>query len=460
MKQILFALISGCLLLASPLKAGAVELTFWSTEIHEDRINTIKFLIRAFSVMQDGVSVKLASVDENELFRRVREAAADNATPHLIGADSQLLIALHREGFLDGGAASEVIRDMGADRFYKGALKQLCTPDHRSWYAIPFLGWVQGIWYRADWFEEAGLAPPTDWEAILAAAKHFYDPARGSYGILVGTAGDAYATQVFTQLARSNGAAMFDRDGRVVFDSPAMAETLKFYARLAQYGPDGPQTWRARDYFLQGRLAMLFYSTFIMDDLALPMVARDSLTGGNFEELTGASFDPDLVRHVEMVPIIRHRRDSGYGSIKGFGIASGLAPEELAAVRKFLAFLYDPPHYVAWLHMAPGGMLPVLRDVAASDRFMADPSGIFRRYGRSKIREIIAGLSSIDSFSLVDGRIFPASSVVYAENVIPEMIAETVFKGVPASAAVAHTARRIEAIVRSFPDAAGRAPRP
>ena len=460
MKQTLTAIFLGCMLLASPLKAWAVELTFWSTEIHEDRINTIKFLIRAFSILQDHVSVKLVSVNENDLFKRMREAAADNAMPDLVCADSQLLIALHEEGFLDSGPASDVIRQLGVDRFYTGALNQLCIPNRKNWYGVPFLGWVQGIWYRADWFKEAGLAPPSDWESILAAAKHFHDPANSRYGILVGTAGDAYATQIFTQLARSNGAAMFDRDGRVVFDSPAMAETLDFYAELAKYGLKGPQSWRARDYFLQGKLAMLFYSTFIMDDLALPMVARNSLTGDNFEELTGADFDPHLVRNVGMAPIIRNTRNSSFGSIKGFGIASGLSRDEQMAAKRFLAFLYDPPHYVAWLHMAPGGMLPVLRDVATSDRFLADPSGIFRRYGRCKIRNTIGGLSSIDSFSLVDGRVFPASSVVYANNVIPDMITKTVFEGVPAGDAVEDASRRIEAIVRSLSEKTNGVPRP
>ncbi|WP_319470204.1 ABC transporter substrate-binding protein [uncultured Pseudodesulfovibrio sp.] len=447
MKRILIAIILGWTSLVLPPQASAVELTFWTTEIHEDRIRTIEFLIRAFTVMQDDVTVKLVSVNENDLCKRVSEAEKDGMAPHLIGAGSQLLVALNETGTLGKDTASRIIHSIGPERFYPGALKRLSAPGG-GWYGVPFHGWVQGIWYRADWFREAGLKPPCDWASILAAAKHFHAPASGRYGILVGTDEDHYATQVFTQLACSNNAAMFDGDGQVLFDSKAMVETLEMYATLAQCGPKGPQTWRARDYFLQGRLAMLFYSTFIMDDLALANVAQDSLTGNNFKELNGAAFDPDLVSKVDMEATLYHTGKAGYGVINGFGVAAGLSGEEQAAAERFLAFLYDPAHYVSWLHMAPGGMLPVLRDVAVSDRFLTDPSGIFRRYGRVKIKNIIDGLSSMESFCLIDGKVIPAASVVYADDIIPQMIQRTVFEGVPPEKAVAQAARQIRAIVQ------------
>lgn len=452
MKRILTAIILTWALLATPISAPAVDITFWTTEIHKDRLEVINFLIQTFMVMQDDITVTLVSVDENDLFNRAKEARTNGTAPHLVGTGSQLIIALCESGILDSAEATRFVQSLGVDRFYPGSLRQLATPGGSSWCGIPFHGWVQGIWYRADWFRKAGLPPPNNWTAILTAAKHFTDPAIGRYGIVVGTDEDHYSTQIFTQLARSNGASMFDGDGQVVFDSPEMVETLGFYAALAKYGPSGPQKWRARDYFMQGKLAMLFYSTFIMDDIALERVARDSLTANNFDELEGAPFDPDLVRKVRMMPIVRRSQKAGYGIINGFGIRSGLSKEEREATSRFLTFLYDPSHYVTWLHMAPGGMLPVLKDIATSDRFLADPSHIFRRYGRAKIKEIIEGLAEIDTFGLVDGKSHPESAVVYAEGVIPRMIRRTVFKGIPAGESVAQAAKEIQAIADSKPE--------
>jgi len=446
MFRYVIAAVAAILLLGNPAPARSVELVFWTTEFYEERLVVIDFLCKAFGVMQDDVTVKVVSVDENELFGRMRQAVAAGDAPHLVGAGSDFLVALSGTGYLDMEAASRIVRRIGVDRFYSGALSMLAEPGGGRWYGVPFHGWVQGIWYRADWFEEAGLAPPETWVDILAAARRFTDPAKGRYGIVFGTGYDYFTTQVFTQMAASNGAAMFGEDGRVVFDNPAMVETLKFYAELARYSPPGSQTWRARDYFLQGKLAMLFYSTFIMDDLALERVAADSLTGGNFADLDGADFDPNLVRNVRMVPFIRRDSRAGYGLISGFGVRGGLEPQERKAVDAFLDFLYEPARYVTWLHMAPGGMLPVLRDVAESDLFLADPSGIFRRYGRHKIRKIIDGLNAIRTFGIVNGKRQPAASLVYARDIIPRMIDRTLFKGVSASESVRATAEEIRAM--------------
>jgi multiple sugar transport system substrate-binding protein len=437
-----------CVLWIFPAQASAVELTFWTTEIDEGRLEVIHFLIDAFSLMQDEVIVKLVSVNENALFERAAEIKGKETSPDLVEAGCQLLVALGEEGLVSREEASRVVHRIGASRFYPGSLNMLVAQEGQSWYGVPFHGWVQGIWYRADWFKEARLAPPTNWMSILAAAKYFYNPEACRYGIVVGTAGDHYAEQVFTQIARSNAADMFDGEGHVIFDNPAMVEALRFYKQLAQYGPSGPQMWRARDYFIQGRLAMLFYSSFIMDDLALERVAQNSLTGNNFKELNGASFDPNLVRNIGMVSSIRHKRVAGYGTINGFGIAPGLSAEKRAAVASFLAFLYEPAHYVTWLHMAPGGMMPVLRGVATSGRFLADPSGIFRRYGRKRIKSILAGLSSIETFSNVDGQKVPAASIVYAKGIIPRMISRTVFEQVSAQESVSHAAREIKETLR------------
>lgn len=40
-----------------------------------------------------------------------------------------------------------------------------------------------------------------------------------------------------------------------------MFEMLKYYKGLVKYTPSGPQTWRAYDYYLQGKTAMFMYAT-------------------------------------------------------------------------------------------------------------------------------------------------------------------------------------------------------
>ena len=88
----------------------------------------------------------------------------------------------------------------------------------------------------------------------------------------------------------------------------------------------------------------------------------------------------------------------------------------------FLEFLFRPDIYITWLHMAPGGMMPVLRDVAASEDFLRDPTGIFQRYGRDRIAAIIAGFDHIRTFSHSDGRFRPEASRAYAAGILGRLV--------------------------------------
>jgi len=273
------------------------------------------------------------------------------------------------------GGAALVVDRMGRGEFATGALSVMMTPgqDGMVW-GVPFHGWIQGIWYRQDWFEEKDLAPPTTWRAIEAAARALHDPDAGRYGILLGTGADTYAEQVFQHLALSNSVQMFDDDGGIAFDSINTTETLDFIRRLSKYTPPDATGWRGRDYFLQGRLGMMFYSTFIMDDLALPSVAANSLGTENFAQLSGAAFDPELVHNTRFQANIQERRIAAYGSIAGLGIAAGLSWQDRRDVEQLVAFLTRPDTYVAWLHMAPGGMFPVRRTGLNSCLLYTSPS--------------------------------------------------------------------------------------
>jgi len=400
---------------------GPVELEFWTTQTQSDRSATIQVLIDTFQVMYPDITIKLIPVDENDMPTQINTAASSGTLPAIIECAAENAVAFGSEGFLDAAAATALIDEIGADKFYAGTLK-LNSSGSGEYYGIPYHGWVQGLWYRADWFEEAGLNPPSTWEDIEKAAEYFYRPDDNRYGILVGTKAETYAEQCFTQFAMSNNAGLFDKEGKLIFNSPEMREALEFYARLAQYNPPGPQTWRARDYYLQGKMAMFFYSTYIMDDLAIQEVAAGSLTSENFKDLAGSDFDPELVEHTRLAPIITNKSPAGYGVVVSLAMPNHGDPAKTAAASKFLRYLYTPNAYITWLHMAPGGMNPVLKEIAVNERFQNDPKGIFKHYGKEKMAEIIQGLDRIETFSIVDGNRITAASTIYAQQIIPQMI--------------------------------------
>lgn len=447
MRKNIYLLIISFLIIFSTTTSSAVTLEFWTSETQSDRVKTIQLLMDTFHALNPDITVKLVPVDENDMPSQMAAAAAAGTLPHIIEAGSELTIALGDEGILDVPATTEMIRKIGEKRFYKGALKMLSSPEKGKYYGLPYYGWVQGIWYRKDWFKKAGLHPPDTWDNILKAARVLNKPAKNQYGILIGTKADVYTEQCFTQLALSNGASEFNAEGKLIFNSPETLETLKFYNKLARYTPPGPQSWRARDYYLQGKLAMFFYSTYIMDDLALAETAADSLTGGHFSDLKGSTFDPKLVENTGVVTTIKGKKSAGYGAIVALGIIKKQSKKERAATKKLIEFMYQPLSYITFLHMAPGGMNPVLKDIASMPEYLNDPRGIFKRYGLKKVKSIISGLDNIGSFTSVDGRSFPDAGKIFSKMIISRMIYSVTIEGKSPEAALKWAEKEMKKVI-------------
>ena len=451
----LIILLSAFLLCTTLIFAGgesdsseSVEIDFWTTETQADRQATIRALADVFSTINPNIIVNVVPIDENDLPSQIEIIAnGSGKLPDIAEVPSGPVVAFGTEDIIDTNAVQEVIEAYNKASFFQGALDLVSSADKSSYYGIPYHGWIQGIWYRQDWFDEAGLAAPSNWNDILKAAEQFYNPQDNQYGILVGTKPESYAEQVYTPIALANNASLFDGNGNLVFNSPATKETLEYYAKLAQFTPPGPQTWRARDYYLQGKMAMFFYSTYIMDDLVIPDVAEGSLTNENFEDLAGASFDPQLGEKTGFAPIISNKDDAGYGTLVTLTLFKNDNDAKSQAAKQFASFLMETDNYITFLHMAPGGMLPMREGIADTAEFLDDPKGIYSKYGKDKLNEIISGFQSIKTFNIVDGTQIEAANVIFSKQIIPQMLYQITQEGKDVQTAIDDAEKEMKAIL-------------
>lgn len=83
--------------------------------------------------------------------------------------------------------------------------------------------------YRRDLLERAGIEPPRDWAAFLAAARWLSEPAAGRWGTILAGASDGHndVYDFVAQLA-ARGGELLDGDGRPAFASPAGLDALRF----------------------------------------------------------------------------------------------------------------------------------------------------------------------------------------------------------------------------------------
>lgn len=398
-----------------------VEIQFWTRQTQSERQEKIQVLIDVFEVLNPDIKVTMLPVEDNEFSAQLAAAGVANR-PSLIETSAFFAMSYSNENIVDSAANANIISAVGEDAFYPGSLKNVKMNDG-SYFGVPFHFAAQGLWYRTDWFEEAGLEPPTTWENILKAAKYFNDPKNKQYGILIGTKPENYTQQVFTHLSTANGAHFFNDNGELDITTPEFIEAVEYYKELSKYTPPGPQNWRARDYYIQGKMAMFYYSTYIMDDLSLAEVAASSLTGDNFSDLGGgAEFDANLVKNTAFVPLISNTEPSAYGEIMTLSVLKTEDVKKSEAAQKLAEFFLSDENYIPYLHVAPGGMLAMKTSVLESEDFLKDPNGVYAKYGQAKILEIAGGLGDMKDFLNKNGKVYPEAASILAKNILAEML--------------------------------------
>ncbi len=383
---------------------------YWTTQTEENRVEVINELIDRFEAQQDEYRVELVTVQENDIPTKLAAGMAAGRLPQMIEVGAENILKLGAEGMLDTTAVNDVISNIGEDDIYDGALKMLASPDN-GYFGIPLHGWVQGIWYREDLFEEKGLEPPTDWESIMAAAEAFHNPGEQEYGIVIGTDKDSYARQTFTQYALSNNARIFDENGNIVFNSPEMVETLDYYKRLAEFTPPGPNGWRdARDLYLAGRVPMMMYSTYIMDDIGLGATGYEGEQGEMLQ---------NLVDRTNFANTMKHKSESVFGQIAGFTIIKSEDQEKVNGAKAFAEFVLTGENYIDFLHMAPGGMNAVRPSIANDPKYLEHE--LLEVWGDKSAR-IASGLNSIGKFGYVGGKVFPEIGNITSQFIVGQTI--------------------------------------
>lgn len=357
-------------------------IDFWTTDNEEERVKVYEAIAAAYMANHPDVEVRILPIEEAGVSQRIATAVAANRLPDIIRMGIERVAAFAADGILDEDAAVATIKSIGEDDFRNGPLAMVTDPATGKYAAIPFDGWIQAIWYRADVFEQLGLVAPVTWEEISAACEA--TPGTGGllYGITLGTdPGQNYGMQIFEQVAISNNAWPFDAEGNVTMNTAEMVEALEWYTSLQDCAMPGPQYWRgAREAYELDQAAMLFYSTYIMDDL----VDGSGLEGGGKVEIAIA----DLALKTGFAPTMEGPNGSAsYGQLVTLGIMQGADPQAQEVVKFFLTNGYQDV-----LALAPFGKVPVLKSAVEEWK---SSSPYFANYPAETLEAIAGGFDTM-----------------------------------------------------------------
>lgn len=385
-----------------------LTIEFWTTDHEQDRVETQRRLAAEFASVRPGVRVNVIGVSENDLPKRLAAYRAAGKLPDVLRLGLEYAGGYADEGILDPAAATEVIEELGTNTFFAGPLR-LLRLETGEYAAVPIDGWLQCLWYRKDWFEEEGLDPPDTWDKMLAAARMLHSPRRRSYGIVTGTdPQQVYTQQTFEHIALSGGVRLFGPTGGSAVDPEKLARALEFYGVLAAHGPPGNCYWReARKYYLSGRAAMIFYSPYIIDDIAGLVEEHRPIAG--------------LAANTDFVSVLRgpDGREASYGQVVSLGIARTGNEERRSLAKQWVSYLLSDG-YLAICNMSPGGKVPVRKTVL--EEWRKHP--YFRYYPEGLADRLAAGMDKLRRWGWHEGRRYPEITKVYAQKIVPALVGE------------------------------------
>ncbi|PZG12661.1 sugar transporter [Micromonospora craterilacus] len=130
-------------------------------------------------------------------------------------------------------------------------------------YGVPWYAGVRGIYYRTDWFAEAGVQPPKTWDDLVSAAKAVQAKKPGTYGIAL----PGNSELPFYSFLWGAGAEIATKEGdawKSGYTSPQAREAVKYWTDLVtvhKVAPPAAAGWNeidARTQFATGKAAMAF----------------------------------------------------------------------------------------------------------------------------------------------------------------------------------------------------------
>ena len=206
------------------------------------------------------------------------------------------------------------------------------------------------LYYRKDWFAQAGLKPAATFDDFLAAAKKMTDPAKNQYGF--GLRGGAGGQDQWLAFMVAGGARMVDGQGRVIINSPEAVKVNQWYIDLFRVHKVAPPSAPTDAYaqvlgaFQAGNTAMMAHH------VGSSVLVTQKLGAGNVGVLPIPAADP--------------AKPATMATMSGNVVFAASKQKEAAFT--FISWLSETTPMDKWSGSRQG-QLPVLKSVARLPRY-------------------------------------------------------------------------------------------
>ncbi len=254
------------------------NINYWHHFTSETEFRGLERVMALFRARYPNIRLTQENIPNPEYMSKVTTAVVSNSRPN-----AAMVVAERVNDMVAMGGLTDLTQRIAgwdraasfpADRWRGATVRDKV-------YGVPAFTFVDWMYYRKDWFDEAGLAPPRTFEEFQAAAIRMTDPARNrfGFGLRGGAGGAAFVVDMF----ESFGSPIVV-EGRMAIDKPKAVQALTFWSELMTrhraVPPSAPNDGyrQIMEAFKIGQTAMVWHHTGSLTEIAAAMRAGQYAT--------------------------------------------------------------------------------------------------------------------------------------------------------------------------------------
>lgn len=327
----------------------AATINYWHTFTSQSEFAGLEAVMALFKAAHPDITVIQENIPNPEFMAKITAAVVSGSRPDATMVSSERFADLLAMGALtdmtDRIAAWERRADFDDTRF------DSISKDGKV-YGVPAFAFVDWMYYRKDWFDEAGLAAPTTFDEFRDAAIKLTDPAKGRYGFGLrgGAGGQGYVINVMEAF----GAKLMQDDGSISLDRDKAIAAIDWWAGLltrdAAVPPSAPNDGfrQIMEAFQTGQTAMVWHHTGSFQDISAMLTPN--------EQFATAAIPAGPVNRVARL---------------GYAYNTITKPETADASWEWIKFWGEPDAAVAFLEKT--GYFPASTVAAQDERIAGNP---------------------------------------------------------------------------------------
>ncbi|MDB2407181.1 extracellular solute-binding protein [Jannaschia sp.] len=258
------AVLGGAAVAPQSLWAQDAAINYWHTFTGQLEFGALTDVVMPmFAEAHPDVAITQEPIPNSEFMAKMTAAVVSNSKPDTSMVASERVADLKAMGALVDITDLVDSWDRRAD-FSQSAFDGVTDEEGRI-YGVPGFAFVDWMYYRKDWFEEAGIAPPSTMEEMRDAAIALTDPDQGRYGFSM--RGSAGGQHYIGLVLEAFGSPVQQADGSVGLDREKAIEAMDWYAGLYTRDQVAPQSApndgfrQIMEAFKTGQTAMLWHHT-------------------------------------------------------------------------------------------------------------------------------------------------------------------------------------------------------